>query len=232
MARDALISLCGSAAMLFGTCTAANTAVWRFQGDGVNGGMSYQFTVSNGSGESLQSGELNGGFEYDGGTEGGWLSDISAEITNVAFHEWSNASATQNDFGFANSQFEHGYITKVSGNVQTLYLWNEYETGNQAYARGAQLTFHQFNLGEGNIILGVASQANDNFCKQIVSGSNGLPSLESGLAPTGCTAAKNNLVNINGNLAVPAPGVELGLIPVGLLALRRKHQSRQRGAQD
>lgn len=227
-AKKVLLTIGGSTAVLLGNCTSAEAAFWRFQGDGGSGGVSYQFTVSNGSGESLQSGELKGGFEYDGGTGGGWLSDISAEISNVAFHEWSDANATQNDFGIANSRFNYGYITGVSGNVQTLYLWNEYGTGNQAYARGLQLTFNQFNLGEGNLILGVASTANDNFCKQIISGSNGLPNQLANAAPTGCTAAKNNLTNLSGSLVTPSPAVGLGLLPMGLLAWRRQTQ-RQRG---
>lgn len=226
-AKDAVVAVCGVTAVLLGTHPSAEAAFWRFQGDGAGGGVSYEFTVSNGSGESQQSGELKGGFNYEGGTEGGWLSNISAEISNVAFHEWGDANATQNDFGTANVRFTHGYISGASGNVQTLYLWNVYGSGNQAYARGVELTFNQFNLGDDNAILGVASTANDNFCKQIVSGSNGLPNQLAGLAPTGCTAAKNNLTNLNGILVTPSPAVGLGLLPMGLLAWRRKTQ-RQR----
>ena len=169
---------------------------------------------------------LSGGFDWDPLADDGELSNIQITASNVAFCGspnsgdcWADKNATQNDFG-GEVGIQYGYITPLSGNVRTLYLWNLYhERTRQEYARGLQLTFNEQNI-DGNIILSVASTSNDNFCKDITFTNGGIP--------TGCTTAKNNLTNVNGTLETPSPAVSLGLLPIGLLAWRRR-QSRQRG---
>lgn len=213
----------------------AQAALWTFQGTG-GAGVSYNFSISNGGGESAQSGLLTGSFLLADDQSSGWLSmdgkDTTAvTATNTAFCPQGTPSATQNDVCTGDDlqavTYKYGYLTPVSGNVQTLYFWNTYPSGNGGgdYARGLQLTIYAGSLSPstGGAILGIASTANDNFCKQIVSGTNNAtPNQLSGLVPTGCTAAKNNLYNIQGTLSSPSPAIGLGLAPLALLSVRRR----------
>lgn len=215
----------------------ARAALWRFEG--VDGGVNYSFSIAKSGGTSVQSGKLTGSFTINR-KDSGWLSisteGISVTKTAFCFQSDPNASqnATQNDVceGDPAVSYQYGYLTPISGTTQTLYFWNLYKAGigNEDYARGLQLTIKAgaFSQSDGGVILGLASTANDNFCKQIVSGTNNAtPGEGSGNAvPTGCTAAKNNLYNIQGTINSPSPAIGLGLAPLALLSLRRRGQRR------
>lgn len=179
--------------------------------------VQYNYTVSN----TDIPGTAYGSFDYDGdNTTAGLFSNVNITFSSADYV----ASSSQN--GPQTSVTYDGGATGVyeaSTNRSTLYFWLQSSVSKDVASSAIALTLSgALNpTSTGGVFDSIVNgTANDQFCNSMGTSLTG----NGAKALGNCTSQKNNLTFLEGEVSntVPSPGIALGLLPITLLALKRK----------